>query len=95
MQPLAVLNGIIFGSSVAIFLGLAVVLLLYGLNLDQAEWVRGEMVRLAVHAVLFGGLMAVSGLAFYAVLREFWWRWYAELALLAALAAVVMFYWPD
>ncbi|MEA5444337.1 hypothetical protein VCB98_00710 [Gammaproteobacteria bacterium AB-CW1] len=94
MKPLAVLNGIIMGSSFAIWIGLVVVLFLYGLNAHY-DYIREEIPNLVVHAVIFTGVTVVAALSFWGTVRERWWLWYGQAAMYAVLAAVVVYYWPE
>lgn len=94
MKPLAVLNGIVLGSCFAISLGLFVVLFLYALNADY-DYIREDIPALLAHALSFSAATLVSAVGFWGVLRERWWQWYAQAALLAALALLVYRYWPE
>lgn len=93
MKPLAVLNGIVLGSCFAISLGLFVVLFLYGLNADY-DYIRDDIPALIGHAIWFTGVALVSAASFWSVVRERWWVWYAQAALVAALGLLVYRYWP-
>lgn len=93
MRPLAVLNGIVLGSCFAISLGLFVVLFLYGLNADY-DYIRKDIPALIGHAAWFTVAALVSAISFWSVVRERWWVWYAQAALVAALGLLVYRYWP-
>jgi len=94
MRPLAVLTGIILGSCFAIFLGLLVVVFLYWLNADY-DYISRDIPRLLGHSAIFFTLALLAAAGLWSQLKYSAWRWYAQAALWAGLAATVVYYWPD
>ncbi|MEJ0005202.1 MAG: hypothetical protein WDM77_02105 [Steroidobacteraceae bacterium] len=95
MRPLAVLIGIIMGSTFTLFFGLALtwVTLLF-VPAEEAGQLFGEKTTLGVAIAVFGTLSAVAGISFYAQLRERRWRLAAHAATAASLSTAVWLYWP-
>jgi len=95
MRPLAVLIGIIMGSTFTLFFGLALtwVTLLF-VPADEASQLFGEKTTLGVAIAVFGTLSAVAGISFYAQLRERRWRLAAHAATTVSLCTAVWLYWP-
>ena len=83
------------GSAFALFAGLAMtwVTLLF-VPKDEAGELFGEQNTLIIAVSVFGALSLVSGLSFYAQLRERHWRLIAHAATLACLGGTVWLYWP-
>jgi hypothetical protein len=95
MRPLAVLIGIIMGSTFTLFFGLALTwVTLQFVPPDEAGELFGEKTTLGVAIAVFGTLSAVAGLSFYAQLRERRWRLAAHAATAVSLCAAVWLYWP-
>jgi hypothetical protein len=94
MRPIAIITGIILGSSVAITLSLAVVLLIYLLIGTDEPAMRREIPALGLNTAMFLGLTAVAASAFYGALAAKQWRWIALVALIATLAGFTGYYWP-
>ncbi|MCP1726514.1 hypothetical protein J2T60_000479 [Natronospira proteinivora] len=94
MRPLAVLTGIILGSCFSIFVGLLVVVLLYWLNAEY-DYISRDIPLLLGHSGIFFGLTLLAAAGLWSQVKDSAWRWYAQAALWAALAATVVYYWPD
>jgi len=94
MRPLAVLTGIMLGSTFSIFVGLLVVVFLYWLNAEYA-YVSRDIPVLLGHTAIFFGLALVSAAGLWSQVKESSWRWYAQAAMWACLAATVIYYWPE
>lgn len=96
MRPVAFINGVIFGSAVAISGVLGVLLFFrFVLNLDgsldQSVVRSGLPVAELLHYILiFSVLSVLAGTAFWGQLAQRSWRWVAEYILLVALAAVAL-----
>jgi hypothetical protein len=95
MRPLTVLIGILMGSAFTLFFGLSLtwVTLLF-LPRDQARELVSERAPLGLAIGVFALLAAVSGLSFYAQVRERAWRSWAHVLTVAVLAGSVWLYWP-
>lgn len=94
MRPIAVLNGILFGSSVALFLGTAVTLLIFVIIGPEAPSIKAELGSLSIYALIFLVMMVVSGFSFYGHLRRLAWRWWSQAATLAALGGAIAYLLP-
>lgn len=94
MRPLAVLIGILMGTSASIAFGLAMVLavfLILGPDYTQLKAERGPLLQ-AVG--LFTPLTAFSAAAFIGQLRQTAWRRTPLVAVALWLALIVWVYWP-
>ena len=94
MQPLTVLLGIIMGSSVAIALGLGMVLIVFLILLGERPELRAEFRPLMLGIVLFTVLSVLSVASFVGSLRQRPWRRVAMAGLWSALLVVGWIYWP-
>lgn len=93
MRPLAIVNGILLGSSVAITLGLGVTLFIFWLLLpEHASAVQPEMRPLAYSTLLFTVVTAVCAAAFIGQLLDKRWKWGAEILLVLVLAGAGWYY---
>ena len=94
MRPLAVLLGIVMGSTVSIAVGLAMTLVVFLFLPEYSARVDAEfapLLRLLVVTVLLA-LIAVA--SFYGELRGLGWRRVAQGALVLFLVAVAVFAIP-
>jgi hypothetical protein len=94
MRPLTVLLGIIMGSSVAIALGLAMVLIVFLILRGERPELNAEFRPLMLGIVLFAALSALSVTSFVGSIRQRPWRRLAMAGLWSALVLVGWIYWP-
>lgn len=94
MRPITVLNGIILGSCGAIFIGIAVTLLIFLLLSPENPSLRRELGPLTVYAGIFAGMTALSAWAFLGQLLLKPWRWWAQAAMLLGGTASVYYLLP-
>lgn len=94
VRPLAVITGILLGTSVAIALGLGVVLFIYWLIGADEPALQREIPSLRTSTAMFFGLTVVAAGAFYGQLVRKWWRWPLLALLLLLVFAVGLYYWP-
>ena len=94
MRPLAVVTGIIAGSSVAITVSLAAVILVYLILGDDYPRVRHEFSPLLESTLLFFGMTAISAASFYTLLINHRWALGLQIVLWAAVAGTVYYYIP-
>jgi len=94
MRPLTVLLGIVMGSTAAIALGLAMVLIIFLILSDEHAELRAEYGPLLRSTVLFTLLAGAAIASFVGELRSRPWRRVAQAALVLGLAAAVWVYWP-
>ena len=92
MRPLAVVNGMLLGSLGAIFLSLAVVVLIFVLLAAENPYLREELPTLVINTAGFGALAAISAIAFVGQLKLSPWRWYAEAALVMGLLGMAFYF---
>ncbi len=94
MRPLAVLLGIVMGSTVSLAVGLALTWIVFLLLPQHADRLAPEKAPLLQAILLFTLLSAAAAAAFYAEIRTRRWRWQAIAAMLALLGVAVWTYWP-
>lgn len=94
MRPLAVLLGIVMGSAVALFGGLALTLLVFLLMPEFHDELSAEFMPL-LQAIAWAGLLACAAVAgFVGEIRQRQWRFGAMLATVVALLGIGWRYWP-
>lgn len=94
MRPLTVINGFLLGSCLSICLSLAMTLVTSLIVGADQPRIRAEIRPLVFSVMIFLGLTALAALSFYGMVRGRSWRWAAQCAVLAALAAAGWYYWP-
>jgi len=94
MQPLAVVTGILLGSSLAISLGLAVVAFLFFLLGDDYPQLATEFRPLLESTGLFVTQTALCAWGFIGLIKHRPWRWYAQAAMWVGLCLILLYYWP-
>lgn len=94
MRPLTVLLGIIMGSSVAIALGLGMVLIVFLILVGERPQLRAEFRPLMLGIVLFTVLSALSVASFVGSVRQRSWRRMAMAGLWSVLLLIGWIYWP-
>jgi hypothetical protein len=94
MRPLAVLLGIVMGSTVSLAVGLALTWVVFLLMPQHADRLAAEKAPLLQAILLFTLLSVAAAAAFYAEIRTRRWRLQAIAAMLALLAVAVWTYWP-
>jgi hypothetical protein len=95
MQPLGVLNAIVFGSAAAITFGLTSVLVVFLLLQGRHSELASEFMPLLRSSALFATLSVIAGTSLYASLKGLRWRWIAQALMWFTVLALGMFYWPD
>jgi hypothetical protein len=91
---LGFLTGVVLGSAVSISAVLAMVLVMFLLVSSDHPSLIQEYAPLVRAIVLFGLLAAVAAAAFIGLQRRRRWRWLAQGAMWATLAAIAWSYWP-
>lgn len=92
MRPLTVLTGIILGSSAATLFGLVATLIVFLVLSGETPRFREELPLLAGFVAIFVGLTALAAVSFIGQARHRPWRWWAQLAMWAALAGLAALY---
>lgn len=95
MGPLGFLTGVVLGSAVSISAVLAMVLVMFLLVSSDHPALVQEYRPLVRAVVLFALLAVVAGLAFFGLQKRRGWRWLAQGAMWAGLAAIAWSYWPS
>jgi hypothetical protein len=94
MQPLTVIIGIILGSTVAIALGLIMVLVIFLVMGSERAALGDELVPLLRSAGLFTVLAALAFASFIGSLKRTRWRHLAMAAMWSGLILTTWIYWP-
>lgn len=94
MRPLTVITGILLGSSTAITVSLAAVLIIFLVLGDEHPRLQAEFPALVGSLLIFTAMTAVCALSFYSLLIRHAWRGLAQAAMWLGLAAVGFYYWP-
>ncbi|MDR2214906.1 MAG: hypothetical protein LBE59_03580 [Nevskiaceae bacterium] len=95
MRPLTALLGIVMGSLVAMFAGLAMTLAVYLLLPEYHDRLAGERLPLLKAVGWTACLAAVAALAFFGEIKDRRWKRAVQGALAVLLAAFAAAYWPD
>jgi len=94
MRPLAVLLGIVMGSTVSLAVGLAMTWTVFLFMPQHADRLAAEKAPLLQAILLFTLLSAASAASFYGEIRTRRWRPLAMAATVALLGVAVWIYWP-
>lgn len=94
MRPLAIVTGFVLGTAASITFSMAVVGLIFLVLAPKYPQLQPEIQPLLIASALFLVLTAASGLSFIGVLRGRRWRWWAQGAMWALLAATVVYFLP-
>ena len=94
MRPLTVITGILLGSSLAITVSLAAVLVIFLFLGDDYPRVQHEFDSLVSSVGIFLGMTIICGASFYSLLINHAARYWAQLAMWSALAATTWYYLP-
>lgn len=94
MQPLAIVTGILMGTSAAIAASLSVVSLLFFLLGDEHPRLDAEFWPLMVSTGIFLVLTGLCVAGFLGVVKNKRWKWAAQGVMWTGLAAVVFYYMP-
>jgi hypothetical protein len=94
MRPLAMLLGIVMGSTVSIAVGLALTLVVFALLPEHADRIGEEYGPLWRSFLGMALVAAVAAASFFGEVRQRPWRRATQLLLLAVLATATWLYWP-
>ena len=95
MPPLAIITGILLGSSAAIGGGLVIVLFLFFLLADDYPRLAAEYGSLVRSTAVFLTMTAICAVSFVGLIKRHAWRWLAQAFMWAGLALTVLYYLPD
>lgn len=87
MRYLLILDAALFAMATTLAVVLGVVLIMYSFHTDLSPRVGAEMPAVASAMLSFGALALVLGLAFWSLLRQRTWHWWAQAG--AAMSLVV------
>ncbi|MDX1453892.1 MAG: hypothetical protein R3217_00385 [Gammaproteobacteria bacterium] len=94
MRPITVLNAILLGSFLALFLGTAVTLFIFALIGPEAPSIKGEFGPLSIYCGIFFVLTLACAASFLGHLKKRPWRWLAQAVELVGLAAAIWYFLP-
>lgn len=94
MQPLAVITGIMLGTSAAIAIGLSVVLLLFFILADEHPRLAAEFDPLLDSTAIFVVLTMLCATSFFGTVRSRPWRWIAQSGMWVGIVLTVLYYLP-
>jgi hypothetical protein len=94
MRPMAVLIGIITGSAVALTVSLTMSAIVFFLLPEYSARLTPERWPLLKGLLWSWSLAAVGGASFVGELKDWRWRYAAQIVLAGMLIALVIIYWP-
>ena len=94
MRPLTVINGVVLGTSLSIFVSLVLVLIVFLVVGQDHPRIQGEIRPLVFSMLIFFGMTIVSAGSFYALAVSHPLRLWSQVVLLAGLAATGYYFWP-
>lgn len=94
MRPLTMITGILLGSCLAIFVSLAMVLIVFLVLGDDHPRLQHEFRPLSISMSIFLGMTIISAGSFYTLVFEHRARFLAQALMWGGLAATIGYYWP-
>ncbi|NNC76989.1 MAG: hypothetical protein HKN77_03435 [Woeseiaceae bacterium] len=94
MRPLTVINGVLLGTSLSIFVSLVLVLIVFLVIGHEHPRIEDEFRPLVLSMLIFFGMTIISAGSFCAMAVNHRWRWWSQGMLVAGLAGCVAYYWP-
>lgn len=94
MRPLTVITGILLGSSLAITISLAAVMVIFLFLGDEHPRVRDEFGPLVSSVGIFFGMTILCAASFYSLVINHAARYWAQVLMWAGLAATTWYYLP-
>jgi hypothetical protein len=95
MKPSVVMLGFVLGAAFSITFSLFGVSIVYWILGSEYPRLAEEAPNLHVSLAFFATLTCFAALSFYAWIKTLPWRWLPLLPLVATLAAIGLYYWPD
>jgi hypothetical protein len=92
MRPLTVITGVLLGSSLAITVSLAGVLVVFAILGDDYPRLQHEFSPLLSSLLIFLGMTVISALSFYALLINHGARWWGQSLMWMSLAGIAWYY---
>jgi len=94
MRPLTVITGILLGSSLAITVSLAAVLVVFLILGDDYPRIQHEFDSLVSSIFIFFGMTTISALSFHALLINHPLRFWAQALMWAGVVATIFYFLP-
>lgn len=94
MRPLAVITGILLGSSFSIAFSLAAVLIIFTVIGAEQPRLSREFGPLLASFSIFTLMTAISAASFYTLAKHHPLRWYAQGLMWLGFVATGYYYWP-
>ncbi len=94
MRPLSAVTLIILGSSTAISISLAAVLLIVLVLGDEYARLQNEFGPLLRSLAIFIGMTAISAVSFYSAIKMLSWRFWSQALMWSGVIGVGLYYWP-
>jgi hypothetical protein len=94
MRPLTMVTGILMGSCLAIFVSLAMVLIVFLVLGNDHPRVQHEFQPLLASMFIFLGMTIISAGSFYSLVINHPARLWAQALMWGGLAATTLYYWP-
>jgi uncharacterized membrane protein len=94
MRPLTAITLIVLGSSFAIMVSLAAVIIVVLVLGDEYPRLQREFDPLLSSLVIFVGMTAISAMSFYGLLKNHAARFWGQAAMWLGLIATGWYYWP-
>lgn len=93
MNYLRLVNALLLAAAVTMALVLGVVSLIYAIYADETPRLGRDLPGLLTITGVFVAYAAVTGFALLGLLRERWWRWLGQGAVLMVSAGLSIFVW--
>lgn len=93
MNYLKLVNALLLAAAVTMTLVLGVVSLIYALYADETPRLGRELPGLLTITGVFAVYAVVTGFAFIGLLRQHWWRWLGQGAVVLVSVALSAFVW--
>jgi len=94
MRPLAVITGILLGSSLSITISLALVIVVFVILGDEYPRLAHEFTGLATSTLIFLVLTAITAMSFYSLAKDLPGRWWWQALMWVALSLTGLWFWP-
>ncbi len=94
MRPLAVINGILFGSCASIAISLAMVVIVFLVLGDEYPRLQHEFRPLIKSMFIFLGMTVLTAGSFYSLVRMRRWRIWSQALMWVGLIATTWYYLP-
>ena len=94
MRPLTMITGILLGSCLAIFVSLALVVIVFLVLGDDYPRLQHEFRPLLISMTIFLGMTIISAGSFYSLIIRHRARFLAQALMWCGFAGTTWYYWP-